>query len=396
MMEKFYGLSGPPFKLSPDPRFFYGSRSHSKAMSYLRYGLQQGEGFVVITGGIGAGKSTLIAHLLEGLDHKRITAGHLVTSNLDADEAVRLILQSFQIKPRNEGKAAGLQAFESYLLNENKAGRRVLLIVDEAQNLPDKTIEELRMLSNFSVGGQPLFQCFLVGQPQFRDLIAHPNFEQLRQRVIASYHLESLSEEETREYIEHRLRTVGWSGRPTINEAAFQRIHEETAGVPRRINNFCSRLMLYGALEELDALDIEAVEVVAEDLRGEVVGDFANERPVAVNDTARHEVHEIGKDAAPAAAQPNGNASSRDLEERIELLESMLSRLERRLSAEKANGSSGEQAQRLKDLEKAVGVQEAALRDLLDSMLSLLSEGGEREEDIIAEESGSSVGRSQR
>jgi putative secretion ATPase (PEP-CTERM system associated) len=270
MFEEFYGLSAPPFRLSPDHRFFFGSASHRRAMSYLRYGISQAEGFIVITGDIGAGKSTLASQLLAEVDRNEIVAAQIVTSNVEPDDVVRLMLSAFNIVPPATDKAALLRAFESFLLQQQKARRRVLLIVDEAQNLPLKTIEELRMLSNFMIGGRSLFQCFLIGQPQFQALLLNPDLEQLRQRVIASYHLEPLGLEETKEYIEHRLRTVGWQARPSFEESVFGLIHAATNGVPRRINTLCSRILLSGALEEKDHLDAELVGTVIAEMKTEV------------------------------------------------------------------------------------------------------------------------------
>lgn len=270
MFEEFYGLSAPPFRLSPDHRFFFGSASHRRAMSYLRYGISQAEGFIVITGDIGAGKSTLASQLLAEVDRNEIVAAQIVTSNVEPDDVVRLMLSAFNIVPPAADKAALLRAFESFLLQQQKARRRVLLIVDEAQNLPLKTIEELRMLSNFMITGRSLFQCFLIGQPQFQALLLNPDLEQLRQRVIASYHLEPLGLEETKEYIEHRLRTVGWQQRPSFEESVFGLIHAATGGVPRRINTLCSRILLSGALEEKDHLDAELVGTVIAEMKTEV------------------------------------------------------------------------------------------------------------------------------
>lgn len=304
MYEEFYGLSGPPFKLSPDHRFFYRSHGHRKAMSYLKFGLHQGEGFIVITGAVGTGKSTLASQLFSELDSSEVIAAQIVTTQIEADDAVRMILSAFDIPAPNPDKASLLRAFENFLVHQHKLSRRVLLIVDEAQNLPMRTIEELRMLSNFSVGGQSLFQSFLLGQPQFNALLADPSLEQLRQRVIASYHLEPMTGPETREYIKHRLTMVGWTDDPSITDGAFDRVFAETEGIPRRINTLCNRLLLYGTLEEVHTLDEHAVDEVVEDLRKEVAEGVPVRRPGS------------GKEAEPAlsarprraAAQTNGYA----------------------------------------------------------------------------------------
>jgi general secretion pathway protein A len=270
MFEDFYKLMGPPFKLGPDHRFFYPSKNHDKALSYLRYGLQQDEGFIVVTGDIGAGKTTLVSQLFSELDKNRFLAAQIVTSNIDADDALRMILSAFGVTPHSNDKAALLRSFESFLAAQHRAGRRVLMVVDEAQNLPPRTIEELRMLSNFTAGGESLFQSFLVGQPQFKEMLADPSLEQFRQRVIASYHLGPMSEEETADYIRHRLTLVGWRKDPAIEPEAFDLIYRHSGGIPRRINTLCSRLLLYGALEGLHVIDAAAVQDVIADLRTEV------------------------------------------------------------------------------------------------------------------------------
>lgn len=272
MYEEFFRLSSPPFRLNPDPKFFFGSRSHNKAMAYLHYGLRQGEGFIVITGEIGAGKSMLISHLLDQLDRSNIVAAHLPTANLKPSALLSHILSAFRIEPAGTGESAAIEAFEDFLFDQMNRGRRVLLIVDEAQNLPVKTIEELRMLSNMDYDGTPLFQVFLVGQPEFRGILSKPDMEQFRQRVIASYHLEPLCESETTEYIRHRLSLVGWNGDPSITDDAFAAIFKATGGVPRKINKLCNRIFLFCGIEKRHAIDIDVVDSVVADLRSETVG----------------------------------------------------------------------------------------------------------------------------
>ncbi|MEM8771644.1 MAG: XrtA/PEP-CTERM system-associated ATPase [Pseudomonadota bacterium] len=265
MYEEYFGLSGAPFKLNPDPKYFFGSRSHNKAMAYLHYGLKQAEGFIVITGPIGSGKTMVIGHLLDQLNVSNVVAAQLLTSNIAPDELLDHILSAFRIEPEGEGRTGKLEAFEDYLFDQLNRGRRVLLIIDEAQNLPFETLEELRMLSNVDYDGTPLFQVFLIGQPEFRDTLQSDRLEQLRQRVIASYHLESLSADETREYILHRLTVAGWNDNPCFSNSAFNIIFHETKGRPRRINTLCNRLMLYCSLED-EAKVTEAIvkKVVAE------------------------------------------------------------------------------------------------------------------------------------
>src|SRR3990167_2402897 len=272
MYEEFFGFSGSPFRLAPDPKFFFGSKSHNKAMAYLHYGLRQAEGFIVITGEIGAGKSVLIGHLIDQLDRSNVLAANLVTPNLAPEDLLSHILSAFRIEPSGTGKTAEIEAFEDFLFDQMTHGRRVLLIVDEAQNLPIKTLEELRVLSNLEYDGTPLFQVFLIGQPDFRDTMGRSDMEQLRQRVIATYHLEPMSRDETEKYIGHRLAFVGWNGDPKISGAAFAAIYAATGGVPRKIHKLCNRILLFCSVEKLHQVDGATVALVLSDLSAEQAG----------------------------------------------------------------------------------------------------------------------------
>ncbi|MBV1959172.1 MAG: XrtA-associated ATPase [Pseudomonadales bacterium] len=269
MYEEFYDLTAQPFQLSPDPRFFFGSRSHKRAMSYLKYGLNQGEGFVVITGGVGTGKTTLMKNLFDDLGHDEYIAAQLVTTNLQDNDLLQVVSVAFGLSVDGFSKAEVLAQFETFLRQADREGKRVLLVVDEAQNLPMTSVEEIRMLSNFQVENRPLLQTFLLGQEEFRPVIQAPQMEQLRQRIIASCHLSPLDELETRAYIEHRLKLVGWENNPEISDQAFQRIYKFTKGVPRKVNVFCDRLFLYGYLEELHCFDADVVGAVVSELQEE-------------------------------------------------------------------------------------------------------------------------------
>ncbi len=267
MFNDFYGLSGRPFQLTPDPAFYFESLTHRKALSYLSYGLSQGEGFVVITGEVGAGKSTLVAHLMATIDPARLTAAQIVTSKLDGEELVHVVAQAFGLMIESHDKASALGAIESFLHDEARAGRRCLLVVDESQNLMIDALEELRMLSNFQLGAHPLLQTLLLGQPEFRNTIQdHPQLEQLRQRVIAAHHLDAMEPDEVQSYIEHRLKCVGWVGNPAIDHGVFAALFEASGGVPRRINQISNRLMMLGAVDQRDRIDTAMLQVVLEEL----------------------------------------------------------------------------------------------------------------------------------
>jgi putative secretion ATPase (PEP-CTERM system associated) len=267
MYEQFYGLTGRPFQLTPDPDFYYESTSHKKALSYLGYGLSQGEGFMIVTGEVGAGKSTLVAHLTEKVDPAQLTVGKVVTSALDSEELIHVIAQSFGLEVEGRDKAAALGAIELFLQDEAREGRRCLLVVDECQNLDIAALEELRMLSNFQLGSHPLLQTLLLGQPEFRKLVAeHEDLEQLRQRVIASHHLSALEEDEVEEYVRYRLEMVGWKGNPEITEDVYSELYNATGGIPRRINQVMNRLLLLGSIEERAGFTVKMLDDVCAEM----------------------------------------------------------------------------------------------------------------------------------
>jgi putative secretion ATPase (PEP-CTERM system associated) len=278
MYESFYGLASKPFQLNPDPSFYFGSKQHRRAKAYLEYGLLRSEGFIVITGEIGAGKTTIVRGLLESMDSNFVTAANLVSTQLDAEDTLRMVGAAFGVRVKDVSKADLLMALEAFLVTQVSEGKRSLLIVDEAQNLTARAVEELRMLSNFQFGKQALLQTFLVGQPEFREILQHPNMQQLRQRVTATCHIGPLDAEETKGYIEHRLKCAGGTGRPVFGPGAFEAIHKATAGIPRRINSLCDRLLLLGFLGNKDTLAVEDVDEVVNEMRDEAGGSPA--RPV--------------------------------------------------------------------------------------------------------------------
>jgi len=310
MFEPFYGLSGSPFQLSPDPSFFYGSRGHKRAYAYLQYGLYQGEGFIVLTGEVGAGKTTLIRSLLQQLESTKVIAAQLVSTQLDADSLLRAVATAFGLVVKDGDKARIIAQLEAFLVSLVPKGSRALLIVDEAQNLAPEAIEELRMLSNFQLQNRALLQSFLVGQPELRLLMRSSRMQQLRQRVIASYHLGPLDADETRAYIEHRMKHVGWTGDPKFEDEVFDLVHRFTGGIPRRINTLCNRTLLAGFLSERHRIGVKDLE--------EVISEFNEEfgEPVP---------------AEPALALDYGNPVVADasnlvtLEERIKGMERVMS-----------------------------------------------------------------------
>ena len=270
MYEAFYGFTGKPFQLNPDPQFYFDSRQHRRAMSFVEYGLHQGEGFIVITGEVGTGKATLVRNLLANLDSRQVVAANLVSTQLDAEDTLRMVAGAFGIRTKELAKSELLLSLEALLASHASQGRRCLLIVDEAQNLAAQAVEELRMLSNFQAGTQALLQSFLVGQPEFRAILQAPGLHALRQRVIAACHISPLDADDTRAYIEHRLKRVGWQGVPLIMPDAFEAIFAASAGIPRRINLLCDRLLLSGFLAGKWVISPDTVKEIAEEIDGEL------------------------------------------------------------------------------------------------------------------------------
>jgi putative secretion ATPase (PEP-CTERM system associated) len=337
MYESYFGLTGKPFQLNPDPSFYFGSKGHKRAFAYLEYGLYQSEGFIVITGEIGAGKTTIVRSLLEQLDPAKVVAAQLVSTQLDADDLLRAVGAAFGLPVKSLDKAMLLTTLEAFLCKLVTEKKRALLVVDEAQNLSARAVEELRMLSNFQLGDQALLQSFLVGQPELRDIMQSPQMQQLRQRVIASYHLGPLDKAETQGYVEHRLKHVGWKDNPRFEPASFDLIHALTGGIPRRINTLCNRLLLAAFLGERHVLDTRDVQAIATEIRDELGPDAALAAVAVVGGTSLERALSTHMD--PAALQRHFD----HLEDRIDRLEKTVAAavdlLHRLLHPEKANKS---------------------------------------------------------
>lgn len=270
MYKAFYGLSCEPFQINPDPRFYYASKQHRRAKAYLEYGVMRNEGFIVITGEVGAGKTTVVRGLLDSLDADKVVAANLVTTMLDAEDTLRMVGAAFGVRSKNISKSDLLITLEAFLVSQTSQGKRCLLIVDEAQNLTPQAVEELRMLSNFQFGQQALLQTFLVGQPEFRTILQSPDMLQLRQRVTATCHIGPLDRTDTRNYIEHRLKCAGASAeRPKFEDSAFSAIFDATNGIPRRINLVSDRLLLSGYLNGQITFSAEHVKEIADEIAEE-------------------------------------------------------------------------------------------------------------------------------
>jgi len=397
MYEEFYGFSERPFQLTPDPAFYFESLTHKKALSYLGYGLNQGEGFVVITGEVGSGKSTLVAHLKQKLDAGRMTVGEVVTSALDDDEMIHVAARSFGLDISGGDKAAALAAIELFLHEEARNGRRVLLIVDEAQNLSIGALEELRMLSNFQLGSHPLLQTLLLGQPEFKQLLAQSDeLEQLRQRVIAAHHLEPMQPGEIEPYVMHRLQHVGWNGTPEFDGSIWVKLHKATGGIPRKVNQVMTRLLLLGAVEEQSVLEADMLDGVVEEMSGDAaLADDAAAKPRPDRDLpAADAIARAHDEARRPAPEPHAaaDAEARDkglLDHQIEAIEAAFADRDRHMAAlrreveklgqRKASGDVPEDiGQRLATIETRLDEQERSLRHVLTMMIDYFESQGSR------------------
>jgi len=290
----FYKMTGEPFRLSPDHRFSLAHGSYANAMSYLQYAIYQGEGFIAVTGGPGTGKTTLIGDLIEGLDKEHIEVATLTSTQLESRDLLQMVVNLFNLRTDDKSKPGLLLELEQFLNKQHHKGRRVILIVDEAQSLTTAALEELRLLANLQHNHQLLLQVFLLGQEQLLDLLRAPGMEQLHQRLIAASHLLPLDLDEVVDYVEHRLSRVGWKGDPKIDEGALRLIYRYSDGIPRRINLICNRLFLYGGLEQKHEFAVEDARLVIEELHKEFLLS-----PDPADDNEQEEV-----------AQPDGDADA--------------------------------------------------------------------------------------
>jgi general secretion pathway protein A len=278
MYIEFYKLSKHPFQLTPDAEMLFVSEGHKNALAYFHYGLLQGEGFVVLTGNSGVGKTTLIKSLLKEISaDQNITAATITAANLDGFAVLETISSSFGLKFENKSKVALMKGINDFVLDNHKRKSRALLIVDEAQTLLPEALEELRLLSNLENKGKSLMQIFLVGQQELTSTLLSSEFEQLRQRIIASYHLSALSEADVKKYIEHRLYKADWQNDPAIHSDIYKEIYRWSSGIPRKINLLCDRLFLYGFTTENHKLETKDIEQVILEIEKEMRGSLNTE-----------------------------------------------------------------------------------------------------------------------
>lgn len=315
MYDGFYNLNKKPFQLNADTDFFFNSEVHKRALAYMHYGLEQGEGFVVVIGKPGTGKTMLVKELVKSLNDANITIGIMVSSQVGADDLLKIISATFGLPYDGEDKSTLLTRIQQFFIQQAQAGKRVLMIVDEAQNLPKDSLEELRMLTNYELAGNPIFQIFLIGQPELSETLFSPKLEQLRQRIVATYQLKPLNEEETKSYILFRLEKAGWQQTPQFDGETFNGIYNFTQGIPRKINTLCDRVLLFGYLEELMVIDSSAITTV--------IAEIEEETAIAID-----EFHDVSADLT---IDSNGS-----LEQRIFALEKIVLNLQSTLNKERS------------------------------------------------------------
>ena len=272
MYENFFGLEEKPFQILSDPAYLFMSKTHESAYTHLEYGILENKGFVVITGEIGSGKTTLINYLLEKIEGNIQTA--LINNTLiKSGNLIKLLCQDFEIDIKGLDDSELLMAFYQFLIRQYSENNRVILIIDEAQNLTMETLEEIRMLSNFELDKQHLFQVILVGQPQLRFKLRQKALEQLAQRISVHYHISGLDEEEVKSYIQYRLKIAGAQDIDIFMDDALDAIYIFSRGIPRLINILCDTALVYAFADGLKKVNREIIQAV---IRERQVGGFTD------------------------------------------------------------------------------------------------------------------------
>ncbi len=263
MYEKHFGLVEKPFSLIPDPEYLYMSPEHKAGLAMLEYGLLEQSGITVITGDVGAGKTTLIRHLLRSIDYDQLTVGSITNTHRTFGELMHWVASAFDIPHQGKDRVSLYRDLQDFFIKEYAAGRRVVLVVDEAQNIDADTLEELRLLSNINADKDQLIQIILVGQPQLFDILRRPELAQIAQRVSAEYHIKPLDSNETVHYVRHRVQVAGGS-RYIFDLFAILAIYYFSGGVPRLINTLCDYALVHAYAQDKDMVDVNtALEVVS-------------------------------------------------------------------------------------------------------------------------------------
>jgi len=321
MYESFYGLKEKPFNILPDPDYLYMSKGHENAFTHLEYAIMENKGFVIVTGEIGSGKTTLINYLI-GKIQQNVQIGLVNQTYATPTQFIKMVCQDFELNVDGMDKAEMVNLFHEFLLNQFALKERVILIIDESQNLSPKALEELRMLSNLEAEKHHLIQMILVGQPELKYKIQRPDLLQFAQRVTVNCHLNGLNRDEVADYIQYRLNVAGAANVDFFSEEAVDRIYRYSRGIPRLINVICDAALVYGFADELKTIDKPTIEIVARERRNS--GLFAD-MPRQGDEPEK----------VPDAAMPESTLEREDLndlERRMRLLENRLDNLDQRLT----------------------------------------------------------------
>jgi len=265
----YYGLTEPPFDITPNPRFLFYSAKHREAFNHLLYGIRERKGFVQMTGEVGAGKTTLCRAMLEHLD-KRFSTALILNPVMSADELVKTIALEFCLPVHGLDRVDTLAVINNFLLHEVERGKECVLIIDEAQDLTDELLEQVRLLSNLETDDRKLLQIILFGQPELRERLNNPRLRQLRQRITVRYHLPPLTRHEVTEYVHHRLHVSGGNSTPCFTRPALWRVHRYSHGIPRLVNAVCDKALLAGYVQQRRQIDYRMVGEAVRELEGHV------------------------------------------------------------------------------------------------------------------------------
>jgi len=265
----YYGLTEPPFNLTPNPRFLFYSAKHREALNHLLYGIRERKGFVQLTGEVGTGKTTICRAMLDQLG-PLVTTALILNPVLDADGLMKAVAQEFGLEVKGRDRLETMAAINSFLLEQAEKGRDAVLIIDEAQNLTNELLEQVRLLSNLETDDRKLLQIVLLGQPELRDRLNDHSLRQLRQRIMVRYHLRSLTTTEIGHYLQHRLQVAGANGAPYFTAGALWRIQRYSQGIPRLINAVGDKCLLAGYVRQTERIDYRTVGLAIRELEGEI------------------------------------------------------------------------------------------------------------------------------
>ena len=361
MYESFYGLREKPFNLTPDPDYFYMSPGHENVLTHLEYAIQESKGFVVVTGEVGSGKTTLINYLLRKIP-QGIHVGIINNTLIQFQELLRMICLEFELDIANADKSVLLARLYSFLLDKYSKRERVILIIDEAQNLPEKTLEEIRLLSNLEAEKHHLIQMILVGQPQLKEKLERKNLEQFVQRITVYCHLGALDEVQTNQYIRHRLKVAGARNLDLFDQAAIFAIVENARGIPRLINMLCDAALVYGYADDAPVISRDLIEAVAQ---ARPPGRKKSQpEPLA----AEEKIYDEGPSKHLIELKQDVDDRFKRMEEKLGALEALLRK---------------EFDDRSKQMEEKLGAQEARIADVLGRVESLQGHRDARDRVIL-------------